>query len=139
VDHNDCQKGGGGFVLHQGKAHGGVVWCRGEQEDERMEISARAVAQVILMGHEMGRAEGELRGFIERLGNEEQAELVAIFWIGRGSFDAAEFAEARAVALREATVPTADYLFGSPHFADHLEAGAEALGLDVAGQGDDLL
>lgn len=104
-----------------------------------MEISTRAVAQVILMGHEMGRAEGELRGFIERLGREEQAELVAIFWIGRGSFEAEEFAEALATAKAEASVPTADYLFGSPHFADHLEAGAEALELDVAGQEEDLL
>lgn len=104
-----------------------------------MEISTRAVAQVILMGHEMGRAEGELRGFIERLGREEQAELVAIFWIGRGSFEAEEFADALATAKAEASVPTADYLFGSPHFADHLEAGAEALELDVAGQEEDLL
>ena len=104
-----------------------------------MGISSRAVAQVILMGHEMGRAEGELRGFIERLGVEEQAELVAIFWVGRGSFEAEEFAEALATAKAEATSPTADYLFGSPHFADHLEAGAEALSLDVAEQEEDLL
>ena len=104
-----------------------------------MELSARAVAQVILMGHELERAEGELRAFIERLGADEQAELVAIFWIGRGSYDAAEFSEAHAMARQEASTPTADYLFGSPHFADHLEAGAEALGLDVAAQEEDLL
>ncbi|WP_224816296.1 DUF3775 domain-containing protein [Hasllibacter sp. MH4015] len=104
-----------------------------------MDITARSVAQVILMGHEMERAEGELRGFLEGLGPEEQADLVAIFWIGRGSFEAEDFAEARATAMAEASVPTADYLFGSPHFADHLEAGAEALGLDVADQEDDLL
>lgn len=104
-----------------------------------MEISSRAVAHVILMGREMGRAEGELRGFIERLPEEEQAELVAIFWIGRGSYEAEEFAEALAMAQQEASAPTADYLFGSPHFADHLEAGAEALDLDVAGQEEDLL
>lgn len=104
-----------------------------------MEISSRAVAQVILMGHQMDRAEGELRSFIERLPEEEQAELVAIFWIGRGSYEAEEFAEARMMARQEASAPTADYLFGSPHFADHLEAGSEALGLDVAGQEEDLL
>jgi hypothetical protein len=104
-----------------------------------MEITARAVAQVILMGHEMERAEGELRGFVDRLGRDEQAELVALFWIGRGSFEAEDFAEALATAKAEATVPTVDYLTGSPHFADHLEAGAEAMGLDVAGQEEDLL
>ncbi|ABD56933.1 DUF3775 domain-containing protein [Jannaschia sp. CCS1] len=104
-----------------------------------MEISSRIVAQVILMGHQMERAEGELRSFIERLPEEEQAELVTIFWIGRGSYEAEEFSEALAMAREEASVPTADYLFGSPHFADHLEAGAEALDLDVARQEGDLL
>lgn len=104
-----------------------------------MEISPRAVAQVILMGRELSRAEGELRGFIDRMDEDEQAELVAIFWIGRGSFDASEFDEAVGVAQAEATTPTADYLLGSPHFADHLEAGAEALDLDILGEEEDLL
>ena len=104
-----------------------------------MEISARKVAQVILMGHEIERAEGELRAFIDRMNEDEQAELTAIYWIGRGSFEAEDWDEAVATAQAEATTPTADYLLGSPHFADHLEAGAEALGLDVADQEDDLM
>ncbi|MBF9042787.1 DUF3775 domain-containing protein [Rhodobacterales bacterium HKCCE4037] len=104
-----------------------------------MEISTRAVAQVVLMGHEMERAEGELRGFVDRLGEDEQAELVALFWIGRGSFEPEDFDEAVATAKAEATVPTIDYLTGSPHFADHIEAGAEAMGLDIAGEEEDLL
>lgn len=104
-----------------------------------MELSTRAVAQVILMGREMQRAEGELRAFIERMDRDEQAELVALFWIGRGSFDADDWVEAVQTAEAEATVPTADYLFGSPHFADHLEAGAEAMGLDALAQEEDLL
>ena len=103
-----------------------------------MEISTQSIAQVILMGRELVRAEGELRGFIDRMDRDEQAELVAVFWIGRGSFDAEDFAEAVRVAEQEATVPTADYLIGSPHFADHLEAGAEALGLDALAAEDDL-
>ena len=104
-----------------------------------MEISARKVAQVILMGHELDRAEGELRAFIERMNEDEQSELTAIYWIGRGSFEAEDWAEALSTAQEEATTPTADYLLGSPHFADHLEAGAEALGLDIADQEEDLL
>jgi hypothetical protein len=42
-------------------------------------------------------------------------------------------------ARAEATVPTADYLLGSPHFADHLEAGAEAMGFDITDEEDDLM
>ena len=104
-----------------------------------MELSVRKVAQVILMGHELDRAEGELRGFIDRLNDDEAAELIAMFWVGRGSFEAEDWAEAVQTARAEATTPTADYLLGSPHFADHLEAGAEAMGLDIADAEDDLM
>ncbi|MCU4651514.1 DUF3775 domain-containing protein [Roseibacterium sp. SDUM158016] len=104
-----------------------------------MEISAREVAQIVLMGHELERAEGELRAFVDRLNEDEQAELVALFWVGRGSFEAEDWDEAVSTARAEATTPTADYLLGSPHFADHLEAGAEAMGLDLSDEEEDLL
>jgi hypothetical protein len=97
------------------------------------------VAQVILMGREISRAEGELRAFIDRLNQDEEAELIALFWIGRGSFEAEDWDEALRTAQAEATTPTADYLLGSPHFADHLESGAEAMGLDIAGEEEDLM
>lgn len=60
-------------------------------------------------------------------------------WIGRGSFEAEDFAEALATARAEATTPTADYLIGTPHLSDHLEAGLEALGVDPSEAEDDLL
>jgi hypothetical protein len=104
-----------------------------------MEISVRKVAQVILMGHEFDRAEAELRAFIDRLNEDEAAELIALFWVGRGAFEAEDWDEAVRTARAEATTPTADYLLGSPHFADHLEAGAEAMGLDIAGEEEDLM
>jgi hypothetical protein len=104
-----------------------------------MEITARKVAQIVIMGHEIDRAEGELRAFVDRLNEDEAAELVALFWIGRGSFEPDDWDEALRTAQGEATTPTADYLLGSPHFADHIEAGAEAMGLDVAGEEEDLM
>ena len=102
-------------------------------------MSTHKVAQIILMGHELERAEGELRGFLETLNEDEQAEVVAVMWIGRGSFEAEDFAEALATARAEATTPTADYLIGTPHLSDHLEAGLEALGVDPSEAEDDLL
>ena len=45
-------------------------------------ISTHKVAQIILMGHELDRAEGELRGFIETLNEDEQAELT-VHHVGR--------------------------------------------------------
>lgn len=102
-------------------------------------ISSRKIAQVILMGHELDRAEGELRGFIEALNEDEQAELVAVMWIGRGSFEPDDFREALATAYSERTTPTADYLIGTPHMSDHLEAGLQELGIDPGDEEDELL
>ncbi|KIN77699.1 DUF3775 domain-containing protein [Sulfitobacter mediterraneus] len=104
-----------------------------------LQISQRKVAQIILYGHEIERGEAELRGFLETLNDEELHSLVAVMWIGRGSFEADDLAEAMATAEREASIPTPDYLLGSPHFCDHLESGMEALGLSVADAEEDLL
>ncbi len=104
-----------------------------------LEISTNKIAQIILMSRELGRAEAELMGFFETLSEEELTDLVAVMWIGRGSFDADELAEARATAIAEATVPTPDYLIGSPHLSDHLENGLEAMGLSASGDEDDLI
>ncbi len=104
-----------------------------------LEISPWKVAQVVLMSRELERAEGELRGFIERLNREEQASLVAVMWIGRESFMRDELMEAIATAKAEATAPTASYLLGSPHLSDHLENGMEELGISLTDEEDGLL
>ena len=104
-----------------------------------LEISPRKVVQVALMAHELDRAEAELRAFIDSMTEDEQAELVAVMWIGRESFDADDLAEAIATARAEATTPCADYLIGTPHLADHLENGLDALGISALDEEDDLL
>lgn len=104
-----------------------------------LEISSYKIAQVILMARELNRAEGELRAFIDRLTDEEKASLVAVMWIGRGSFGADELEEAIQTAATEATTPTADYLLGTPHLSDHLENGLDELGISVIDDEDDLV
>lgn len=104
-----------------------------------MEIVAGKVAQVILMGRELDRAEGELRAFIDRMSEDEQAELVAIMWIGRESFELDDFAEALATARHEATTPCADYIIGTPHMSDHLENGLDALGISAMEEENELM
>ncbi len=103
------------------------------------QISVRKVAAVIVMARELDRAEGELRALVERMDEEEQAALVAVMWIGRGAFEAEDWAEALQTAFAEATTPTADYLIGTPHLADNLESGLEALGYDVTDEEEDVL
>ncbi|PKP75040.1 MAG: hypothetical protein CVT84_05420 [Alphaproteobacteria bacterium HGW-Alphaproteobacteria-6] len=104
-----------------------------------LEISPATVVQVILLSREGAIAEAQARAFIAGLNDDEKAQLTAIAWIGRGSFEAGEFDEAVGTATAEATVPTEDYLMGMPHLAENLEAGLETLGIDVTGEEEDLL
>lgn len=104
-----------------------------------LEISTQKVAQIILMARELDRAESELRAFIDGLTEEEQVSLVAIMWIGRGSFGVDELQEALETAASEASTPTKDYLLGSPHVSDHLENGLESLGISVMDDEDELI
>lgn len=104
-----------------------------------LEISLPKIAQVIILAHEMEVREDDLRRFIEELNEEEQIDLVSVMWIGRESYSADELDEARETASTEATTPTADYLMGVPHLADHLENGLDALGISVTEAEEDLL
>lgn len=97
------------------------------------------VAQVAVMGRELYRAEGEMRGLIDRLGPDEQAELVALMWIGRGSFGEEDWEEAVETARTEASTPCADYLIGTPHLSDHLENAMDAMGLSALAEEEGLL
>ncbi|AKS47512.1 Protein of unknown function [Octadecabacter temperatus] len=103
-----------------------------------MRINADKVAEVIILARDMARNRGQFESFITGLRDEEKASLVAIMWIGRDSFDASEWDEAFETALDEATTPTQDYLRGSPHLADHLENGLDALGVSASSEEDEL-
>lgn len=102
-------------------------------------ISANTVAAVIVMARELDRAEGELRAFIARMNEEAQAALVSVMWIGRGAFEVEEWDEAFETAMNEATTPTADYLIGTPHLADNLEAGLDAMGISATDEENQLM
>ncbi|MBX3577325.1 MAG: DUF3775 domain-containing protein [Rhizobiaceae bacterium] len=70
----------------------------------------------------------ELRELIQDLNVDEAAELVALMFVGRGDFDAGEWAEAIAEARPRVNRRVADYLVGNPLLGDWLEEGLEALG-----------
>lgn len=75
--------------------------------------------------------EDELRSWIADLTDTEQAELVALFWLGRGDGGPEEFEELIERARESRSAPTEDYLLGEPLLADMLEEGLSALGYDV--------
>jgi hypothetical protein len=72
----------------------------------------------------------ELREAIEDLDDEAGYELVAMMWIGRGTYDAEDWDEAVETARAEATNSTADYLIGTPQLGDFLEEGLTAMGYE---------
>lgn len=73
----------------------------------------------------------EAAQFIAALNVDEQANLVALAWVGRGSFSADEFDDAVATARGERVNKTEDYLLGIPLLADYLEEGLDKMGFSV--------
>ena len=64
-----------------------------------------------------------LAEFIRDLDEDEQAELVALAWIGRGTYPAEDWDEAVAEARRAHNKRTVEYLFSLPMLGDYLEEG----------------
>jgi hypothetical protein len=81
----------------------------------------------------------ELAEFIATLNEDEQASLVAVAWVGRGSFSAEEIDEAIETAKSERINKTEDYLIGIPLLADYLEEGLDKLGFSVEDAEDGIL
>ncbi len=88
-------------------------------------------AETILESRSGGVVANALKTFIGDLNVDEQVSLVALSWIGRGTYEAEELEEAKETAMAERVNPTEDYLLGNPELADHLEAGLEKLGISV--------
>ena len=65
----------------------------------------------------------ELKSFIDGLDVDDQCELIALLWIGRGDYDQSEWGRAFKVAQDERTERTAEYLLGTPLLADLLSEG----------------
>jgi hypothetical protein len=70
----------------------------------------------------------ELAEFIEGLNIDEQIELVALAWIGRGSFTREEWHEAVREARHAHGRRTAEYLMGMPLLGDYLADGLAEFG-----------
>jgi hypothetical protein len=64
-----------------------------------------------------------LAEFIRDLDEDEQIELVALAWVGRGTFSVEDWEDAVAEARRAHNKRTAEYLFSLPMLGDYLEEG----------------
>ena len=71
----------------------------------------------------------ELKDFLEGLNEDEQASLIALAWIGRGTYAPAELDEAIAAARSEHAGNAPAYLFSLPLLPDYLEDALDQLGI----------
>jgi hypothetical protein len=70
----------------------------------------------------------ELKDAIDALNEDEQIDLVALTWLGRGDGGKADWDALRDQARDARSDHTADYLLGIPLLADYLEEGLAELG-----------
>jgi Protein of unknown function (DUF3775) len=71
----------------------------------------------------------ELGAFIRNLNDDEQTELVALMFVGRGDYSPEEWQDALAAARDRGDPPTARFVMGEPLLGDLLEDGLSAFDL----------
>ncbi|CAL78051.1 conserved hypothetical protein [Bradyrhizobium sp. ORS 278] len=80
-------------------------------------------------GHSTDRS--ELVSFIKGLNVDEQIDLVALTWLGRGDGSLENWDELRAQAAQAHNNRTATYLIETPMLGDYLEEALSAFGLSL--------
>jgi hypothetical protein len=122
-----------GFVIAKAREMAAKVaaWDDGATSDHD--------AESILEDFSDDATQAELKEFIRDLNEDEQASLVALAWVGRGSFAPEELDEAIATARAERTNRTEEYLLGMPLLPDYLEEGLDRLGYSVEDTEDDVI
>jgi hypothetical protein len=70
----------------------------------------------------------EFRNTVNDLEPDQQHQLVALLWLGRGEYELDEWDEALAEARRSWTKRTAEYLIAHPLLADFLDDALDQFG-----------
>jgi hypothetical protein len=73
----------------------------------------------------------EIIAFINAMSVDEQVDLVALAWLGRDDYTAADWASVREEAAAAHNKRTATYLLGMPLLGDFLEEGLSLLGYSI--------
>ena len=82
----------------------------------------------ILEDHRDDMTLQEVQSTVADLEPDQQYELVALMWVGRGDYDVDDWDGAVLAATEAWTERTADYLMTTPMAADYLEEALELLG-----------
>ncbi|HZR72477.1 DUF3775 domain-containing protein [Bradyrhizobium sp.] len=85
----------------------------------------------VLEDHSDDPVRTELTAIIRGLNADEQIDLVALSWLGRGDGELADWSDIRAEAARAHNKRTAEYLLGMPLLGDLLEEAFTQFGHSV--------
>ncbi len=77
----------------------------------------------------------ELAAVINSMTIDEQVDLVALTWLGRGDGEIGDFGDLRAEAARAHNRRTAAYLLGIPLLADYLDEAISQFGISCEDEG----
>ena len=77
----------------------------------------------------------ELRGAMDDLADDQMAEVLALFWVGQGTYDATEWDDALAEANEYSSADAIDELLDMPTLAASLESGLAAFDKSCDGIG----
>ncbi len=85
----------------------------------------------VLEDHSDDPVRTELTAIIRGLNEDEQIDLVALAWLGRGDGELDDWDDIRAEASRAYNRRTAEYLLGMPLLGDVLEEGLAQFGHSI--------
>jgi hypothetical protein len=98
--------------------------------DEGSNAADDKMADVLEDKPEEDAVRSELLTFINGLTEDEQINLVALAWVGRGTYDIDEWEDAIDTARTEHNNRTGQYLLGLPLLGDYLAEGLDAFDED---------
>ena len=79
--------------------------------------------------------EEEMVALLDDLGDDQLQELLALAWVGRGTYDASEWSEALEAAADADSEDPIEQLLDMPTLAAYLDAGLAAFDLNCDGIG----
>lgn len=90
----------------------------------------------VLTSNEDDPVREELLGAIRALNEDDRIRLVALAWVGRGTYGIEEWREAIDTARSEHSRRTAEYLLSMPLLGDYLEDGLAAFDEGIVDDSD---
>ena len=82
----------------------------------------------VLEDHADDPVRSELTAIVRGMNEDEQIDLVALAWLGRGDGEFGDWNDLRAEAARAHNRRTAEYLLGMPLLSDYLEEALAQFG-----------